>query len=401
MGGHDEPVTAAVAADDGSIIPQVQAGKAIDAKLAELGGTAVLGEPTMPVSPTPDHIGYFRHFANRWSIYWTPETDAHEVHGAIREKWAALGWEIGLGYPTTDETEAPDTVGRFNHFSGGTMDRASIYWTPRTGAHEVHGDIHDKWAALGWEKDLGYPVADEVANPDVVTHGRYSAFERGFISWSPDTGATDHANGTHYSFSVDSLVCRVTRSGSILGGGKDTLIVTARADIGPQQIGPVTKNIGDVAAISLGAPSMGYLQPHPIGLVASFDADDPAALVVVSFQINNSADGDTTDLRNAAREGFDTMKSAAVGAAVGSIGGVPGAAVGAVIGVLWSAIGKNLFANCDGPIAADSVHVSGATLNDQTGSGRHSETKNYPGVDSPGACGDNSNYDVTWSIGRA
>ena len=106
-------------------------------------------------------------------------------------------------------------------------------------------------------------------------------------------------------------------------------------------------------------------------------------------------------LGEAAREGFDTMKSAAVGAAVGSIGGVPGAAVGAVIGVLWSAIGKNLFANCDGPIAADSVHVSGATLNDQTGSGRHSETKNYPGVDSPGACGDNSNYDVTWSIGRA
>ena len=53
-----------------------------------------------------------------------------------------LGWERSfLGYPLTDETATPDGVGRYNHFQGG-----SIYWTPATGAHEVHGAIRGQWA---------------------------------------------------------------------------------------------------------------------------------------------------------------------------------------------------------------------------------------------------------------
>src|SRR5215207_7282221 len=67
--------------------------------------------------------------------FWSPQTGEHDVHGAILEKWASLGWERGfLGYPLTDETITPDGIGRYNHFQGG-----SVYWTPTTGAHEVHG----------------------------------------------------------------------------------------------------------------------------------------------------------------------------------------------------------------------------------------------------------------------
>lgn len=86
-----------------------------------------------------------------------------EVHGVIRARYLALGGEASiLGYPTTDETAAPDGTGRYNHFQAG-----SIYWTPRTGAHEVHGLIRDMWAAAGWERDptLGYPLTDELV-PD-------------------------------------------------------------------------------------------------------------------------------------------------------------------------------------------------------------------------------------------
>ncbi|WP_420814578.1 LGFP repeat-containing protein, partial [Kineococcus vitellinus] len=33
------------------------------------------------------------------------EAGAHEVRGAIREKWASMGWEGGgMGFPTTDDT---------------------------------------------------------------------------------------------------------------------------------------------------------------------------------------------------------------------------------------------------------------------------------------------------------
>lgn len=105
------------------------ASRAITAKHAQLGGDGgFLGPAQGELTPTPDNVGYFVAYRSG-SIYWTPKTDAHEVHGSIRGKWGSLGWERGfLGYPVTDETGTPDGVGRFNHFQGG-----SIYWSPQTG----------------------------------------------------------------------------------------------------------------------------------------------------------------------------------------------------------------------------------------------------------------------------
>jgi uncharacterized protein with LGFP repeats len=130
-------------------------------------------------------VGRFNHFQNG-SIYWTQATGAWEVHGNIRNKWEALGWETGvLGYPVTDEMTTPDGIGRYNHFRKGTTE-GSIYWTPTTGAWEVHGLIREKWKSLGWETSaLGYPVSDEYA----VTGGRESEFQKGYITYNASTGA--------------------------------------------------------------------------------------------------------------------------------------------------------------------------------------------------------------------
>ena len=159
----------------------------IAAHYAELGGpTSLLGFPLTDETATPDGTGRFNHFTGG-SIYWTPATGAHEVHGAIRDKWAALGWELGVaGYPLTDETATPDGTGRFNHFTGG-----SIYWTPATGAHEVYGAIREQWAAMGWERSVaGYPTTDETDIPG-VPGGRMNAFSATnlVIYWSAPTGA--------------------------------------------------------------------------------------------------------------------------------------------------------------------------------------------------------------------
>jgi uncharacterized protein with LGFP repeats len=162
---------------------------AIDDKWAALGGPhGFLGQPHdegggSAEAATPDGRGRFRDFQGG-TIYWTPQTGAHEVHGAIRLKWAQLRGERGfLGYPVTDETGTPDGVGRFNHFQGG-----SIYWTPQTGAHEVHGAIREKWASIGWERSfLHYPVSDERIPPS--GHGRVSEFQGGAIVWTPEHGA--------------------------------------------------------------------------------------------------------------------------------------------------------------------------------------------------------------------
>ncbi len=157
----------------------------IHEKWLSLGGVA-FGVPETDETGTPDGRGRFNHFTNgSASIYWTPQTGAHLVHGAIRAAWAAAGWErSAVGYPTTDETGAPDAVGRYNHFESG-----SIYWTPATGAHLVYGDIRARWSSLGWERSyLGYPVGDEV---DFADGGRANEFEHGGIYWWPDTGAID------------------------------------------------------------------------------------------------------------------------------------------------------------------------------------------------------------------
>ena len=128
-----------------------------------------------------DGRGRARDYDNA-SIYWTPQTGAFEIHGDIRIHYGKVGGHRGfLHYPITDETGTPDGVGRFNHFEGG-----SIYWTPRTGAHSVYGAILARWQALGWELSyLGYPTRDEYA----ISTGRRTDFERGYITWNSRTGA--------------------------------------------------------------------------------------------------------------------------------------------------------------------------------------------------------------------
>jgi uncharacterized protein with LGFP repeats len=115
------------------------------------------------------------------SVYFSPATGAHAVWGAIRDRWAALGFERGsLGFPVTDEI-ALRSGGAASVFQGG-----SVYFSPATGAHAVQGAIRDRWAASGWEGGrLGYPTSDEYDVPG----GRRSDFQFGSITWTPARGA--------------------------------------------------------------------------------------------------------------------------------------------------------------------------------------------------------------------
>ena len=72
-------------------------------------------------------------------------------------------------------------MGRFNHFQFG-----SIYWTPDTGANSVDGAIRDEWASLGWERSLlGYPLTDEYVNADGFA---VNNFQNGSIVYRGDVG---------------------------------------------------------------------------------------------------------------------------------------------------------------------------------------------------------------------
>jgi hypothetical protein len=138
------PTRTAVSGAATSVIERVSATARVSAPAA-VSAVAVAASPLASATILPD---------------LRPRGFACEVHGAIRDKYLALGAESSfLGYPTTDETGTPDGIGRFNHFQGG-----SIYWTPNTGAHEVHSLVRDLWASQGWERNaaLGYPISDEL-----------------------------------------------------------------------------------------------------------------------------------------------------------------------------------------------------------------------------------------------
>jgi uncharacterized protein with LGFP repeats/GH25 family lysozyme M1 (1,4-beta-N-acetylmuramidase) len=155
----------------------------------ELGGPGVLGFPGNDESATMGGAGRMNYF-QAGSIYSVPGIGVHEVHGAIREQWGSLGWEgSALGYPITDEAGAPDGLGRFSDFQGG-----SIYWSPATGAFDVRGDIKGRWTSLGSVRSfLGYPTTNETSRDGGA--GAFNHFQGGSLYWSPGTGARYVVNG--------------------------------------------------------------------------------------------------------------------------------------------------------------------------------------------------------------
>jgi uncharacterized protein with LGFP repeats len=163
---------------------------AINQKAVELGPARTGGSS---VSLLEDAGTGFRKRYRGCDIYYSEATGAHEVHGAIREKYRLFGEADGsLGLPTSDEQDAQDAKalgdqkGRFNKFEHG-----AIYWSPRTGSKAIYRPDHlRKWASTGGEiGPLGYPVADTHA---YGSHGSdllsvcWTLFENGAVFSSED-----------------------------------------------------------------------------------------------------------------------------------------------------------------------------------------------------------------------
>lgn len=120
-------------------------------------GECLTGEYDIPRS------GKAQDFRNG-RVFWSPETGAHSVVGRIGAAYQAFGGPEGpLGLPRSSEQPTEDGVGRFNEFENGV-----IYWSPKTGAHVISGEIRELWLTSGkiGEKALGYPTGDPVKNPN-------------------------------------------------------------------------------------------------------------------------------------------------------------------------------------------------------------------------------------------
>ena len=202
------------------------------------GPTGTLGIKDGGVYPVG--AGFGQNFAGG-KIYFTPETGAHIMQGAILDKYLALGGPADgdLGFPTIDEGagKAPDS--RNTTFSA--ADNPVIFFTPDTGAHVVRGALNTAWDKLGGSAGvLGVPTEDEVYRGDVVSQD----FTRGQLSWNRKTGA--------FTTTPPELADQL--AGLVIPGDATTAINAARrASGGPMgPLGPV-----DGAQYKIGADGVG------------------------------------------------------------------------------------------------------------------------------------------------
>jgi glucose/arabinose dehydrogenase len=141
-------------------------------------GRETYGFPTSDeTAVTGGRASYFQ----RGREYWSAGTGAWFVYGLNLPVYLAMGGPTGYGLPLFDQRRAVDTHGTYQHFSPGNR---SIFYYPTVGSHEVHGGIRARWAALGWERGrLGYPTSNEFD----VAGGRRSNFMHGYIAWNRAT----------------------------------------------------------------------------------------------------------------------------------------------------------------------------------------------------------------------
>jgi uncharacterized protein with LGFP repeats len=148
--------------------PESDADGAINAAWDAGGGT------TGPLGPKDGNVyaiggGFGQDFAGG-KVFFTPDTGAHIMQGAILDKYLSLGGPADgdLGFPTIDEGagKAPDS--RNTTFSA--ADNPVIFFTPDTGARVVRGAINAAWDKLGGSAGaLGVPTEDEVYRGEVAS----------------------------------------------------------------------------------------------------------------------------------------------------------------------------------------------------------------------------------------
>ena len=165
--------------------PSTDAVDTINDRYATFGGeSSLLGIPTAEAIDVPG--GAVREYQGG-AIYYSQDTGAHVMYGAILDRYRALGGPSSeLGFPTNDEGDTGDGVGRFNDFS--TPGGAAIYWNPQWGASVIRGRVLETWRQAGAVSGpFGYPSAD-TSIMDGVQTGKFVGPEGTEIQWSKAGG---------------------------------------------------------------------------------------------------------------------------------------------------------------------------------------------------------------------
>jgi uncharacterized protein with LGFP repeats len=125
-------------------------------------------------------------------VFFSPDTGAHVVSGAILAEYESLGGPTGdFGFPSAGETDGGVPGSRVSAFAG--AGGAVIFWSADHGAIPVRGAMKAAWDKLGGAAGaLGVPVADQNTDGDTVSQ----KFSGGQVSWDSkkNTFSTDPKN---------------------------------------------------------------------------------------------------------------------------------------------------------------------------------------------------------------
>ena len=99
--------------------------------------------------------------------------------GAILARWESEGGQASpLGMPTSPEAAGTGDT-RY-----ATFQRGAMYWSPDTGAQPLTGAIYEAWASLGYERGaLGLPTSGEIAEPEWIVQN----FQHGTLNFDRQT----------------------------------------------------------------------------------------------------------------------------------------------------------------------------------------------------------------------
>ncbi|MCW2553189.1 MAG: hypothetical protein JWR78_2970 [Mycobacterium sp.] len=117
-----------------------------------------------------------RETAARFNAPPGPQDLAESLRGgAIFLKWASIGGDASpLGAPASPEASGEGSA-RYANFTKGAM-----YWSPESGAEPVTGAIYDAWASLGFERGaLGLPTSAEIQEPQWIVQN----FQHGTLNF--------------------------------------------------------------------------------------------------------------------------------------------------------------------------------------------------------------------------
>jgi hypothetical protein len=195
-----------------------------------------------------------------------------------------------------------------------------------------------------------------------------------------------------YRLRVDTIEVLNTRS---LREDSDKMSVSVA--LGDGHAHTVTKDLGDLNngtfAVGLG--------------VGPIFVDKPEIGIAFNYLVVNSGHQSWADIEKALTTAGESLAAAGAKAAAAGVSTVLGTAVlpglGTILGLaagwLVDQLVDILFANCDGPVAAEQASLNGQQLwfSTQAGPVHHSTT--HPGIDSPTGCR-KSLYTVNWTIER-